>query len=84
MAFAILIAVGAWLQIQASGGMEKLKNEASSLGSSAGAARSASPAPAAPPEPPSPPAPAAEDAPGEAAASESESYTDTPSTEREA
>ncbi|MGH3134987.1 MAG: hypothetical protein ACRDPV_00660, partial [Gaiellaceae bacterium] len=41
MAFAIVIAVGAWLEIQASGGVEKLKSEIPSMGSSAPAAAAA-------------------------------------------
>ena len=38
MAFALLIAVGAWLQIQASGGMDTLRSEIPSMGSSTAAA----------------------------------------------
>ncbi len=43
---AFLIAVGAWLEAQDAGGMESLRSEASSFGSSGGGA--AAPAPAAP------------------------------------
>src|SRR3990172_1351309 len=41
VAFAAVIAVGAWLQIQESGGIESLKSEATSLGSSGAAAPAA-------------------------------------------
>jgi hypothetical protein len=55
---AIVIAVGAWLQIQESGGIETLKSEIPSMPSaSTGAGTTAEP-PAAPPPPPPPPAPA--------------------------
>ena len=52
---AFLVAVGAWLEAQDAGGLESLKSEASSYGSSGGA--SAAPAAAAPPAaaPPAPP-----------------------------
>ena len=54
MAFAAAIAVGAWLEVQAAGGIEKLKAEMPSMPSS-----SSDTAPAtAPPAAPSPPAPA--------------------------
>jgi hypothetical protein len=45
---AILVAVGAWLEVQDAGGVEHLKSEASSLGGSGGAAATAAPAAAAP------------------------------------
>jgi len=89
VAFAALIAAGAWLQIQASGGMEALKGEASSLGSSASAAAPAATATAAP----TPAAPAAEVAASEVAESAETAADDTtteapehdsPSNEREA
>jgi hypothetical protein len=70
---AVLIAVGAWLQIQESGGVESLKNEATSFGgSSGGAASAAAPAAAAPAatEPTAPPPPPAPQQPAESAASE--------------
>ena len=68
VAFAAVIAVGAWLQIQESGGIESLKSEATSLGSSGAAAPAAAPAePAA--EAPAP----AEAAPAEPAEGESSS-----------
>lgn len=62
---ALLIAVGAWLEIQAAGGMDSLKNEASSFGSSADAAAPAGAAPAVETAPPAAAAPesAASDAP---------------------
>jgi hypothetical protein len=66
LVFAGLIAVGAWLQIQESGGIESLKQEATSLGSgSSGAAAAPSadaPAAAAPPPSAAPPADAPEPA----------------------
>jgi hypothetical protein len=83
VALAIVVAVGAWLQIQESGGLETLKSEATSLGggigSGSGTAAAAPTATAPPPAPPvetAPPAPpaapeapasAAQDAAGEAA-----------------
>jgi hypothetical protein len=45
---AILVAVGAWLEVQDAGGMEHLRSEASSLGGSGGTAATAAPAAAAP------------------------------------
>jgi hypothetical protein len=93
LALAILVAVGTFMTVQEAGGVETLKSEASSLGSSAGAATSASPA--APEQAPAPPAQAAAapEAPSdppmsaaaapEAAAAEPEDTTATPSTERE-
>lgn len=74
MAFAILIAVGAWLQIQASGGMEKLRSEIPSMSSTTAAPSSEPPAAAAPPPPAAP----------EAAPREPDVPSDEPSTEREA
>jgi hypothetical protein len=59
---AIVIAVGAWLQIQESGGIETLKSDIPSMstaGAGAGASTTAAEPPAAaPPPPPPPPAPA--------------------------
>ena len=52
---AIVVAIGAWLEVQEAGGIESLKSDASSLGSSA----SAMAAPAAAADAPSTPAPAA-------------------------
>lgn len=93
---AIAVAIGAWLEVQEAGGIESLKSDASSLGSSA----SAMAAPAATTDAPSTPAPAApapempaaadtaHDA-AETAASEapteaaSDATSDEPSTERE-
>jgi hypothetical protein len=53
---AILVAVGAWLEVQDAGGLETLKSDASSLGGSmgGGGAAAAASAPAAP-APPAPP-----------------------------
>ena len=53
---AIVVAIGAWLEVQEAGGIESLKSDASSLGSSA----SAMAAPAAAPSTPAPAAPAPE------------------------
>jgi hypothetical protein len=72
MALAIVIAVGAWLEIQASGGVEKLKSEIPSMSSSRAAATEPPTHAAAPP----PPAP-------EAAPPEPAPASDEPSTERE-
>jgi hypothetical protein len=66
---AIVVAVGAWLEVQEAGGLESLKNDATNLGSSVGggAATSQAPATQAPAtEPPAPP-PAAEPPPTQAA-----------------
>jgi hypothetical protein len=65
---AIIVAVGAWLEVQEAGGMEHLKSEASSLGGSGGAAAApAAAAPAAAAPPPVETAPAATSEPTEAA-----------------
>jgi hypothetical protein len=61
---AILVAVGAWLEVQDAGGMEHLRTEASSFGGSGGGAAAAASAPAAPAPSASPPAQAS--APAEA------------------
>jgi hypothetical protein len=80
---AALIAVGAWLEVQAAGGVETLKSEASSFGSAdAGTSATAAAAPAAPPAPAAP-APGAQATAEDAPAPESAADTDTPSTERE-
>jgi hypothetical protein len=67
---AILVAVGAWLEVQDAGGMETLKSEASSLGGSMGgggaAAAASAPAAPAPPVESSTPAQATESAPSAA------------------
>ena len=82
LALAILIAVGSFMTVQEAGGVETLKNEASSLGSSGAAApAAAAPAAAAPVAPAAPAAEAAETA--EAAPESSEVDIDTPSTERD-
>jgi len=84
---AILVAVGAWLEVQDAGGVEHLKSEASSLGGSGGGGAAAAPAPAAPAAPPAPaaeapaPAAAAEDAASEGA---SEGTPETPGAASEA
>jgi hypothetical protein len=79
---AALIAVGAWMEVQAAGGVESLKSEATSYGGSGGAATAT--APGGPPETP-PPAPAAPppapDAEGAADAAP-DAAGDEPSTER--
>ena len=81
MAFAAAIAVGAWLEVQAAGGMEKLKAEMPSMPSSSSDTAAATAPPAAPPPPaPAPAAPEAASppetgAPAEAAG-ESEGSTD--------
>jgi hypothetical protein len=90
---AALIAVGAWLEIQAAGGVDSLKSEASSFGG-AGTATSAAaggavsetvPEPPPPaPAPPAPPAPpAAQDQSQSAADAASGAMSDEPSTERD-
>ena len=69
---AILIAVGAFRTVQEAGGVETLRTEASSLGSSGGAATTAPPAAPAEPAteaPPPPPPPSAEPAPSDDASS---------------
>jgi hypothetical protein len=94
LGLAILIAVGAFKTVQEAGGVETLKSEASNMGSASGAATSApdaapaaeaaaAPAAAATPEPSAEPT-MSEDAAPEAAASEPDADTHTPSTEREA
>jgi hypothetical protein len=90
---AILIAVGAWLEVQDAGGMDSLKAEASSLGSSSGAApAAAAPAAAAPAAAAAPEAAQdaadsaaseASDASSQAADAASNAMGDEPSTERE-
>jgi hypothetical protein len=70
VALAVLIAIGAFMTVQEAGGVETLRTEATSFGSSGGAAATAAapsstaetPAPA----PPAPPPPAREPAPTEA------------------
>lgn len=64
LGLAILIAVGAFMTVQEAGGVDTLRNEASSLSTSAGGAAAA--APAAAPEAPAPAAPVAEAAPAAA------------------
>jgi hypothetical protein len=69
VALAILVAVGAWLEVQDAGGMDSLKAEASSLGSSGAATPAAAAPAAAAPAAAEAPAAASYDA-GESAASE--------------
>jgi hypothetical protein len=70
VAFAVLIAVGAWMEIQAAGGVDSLRSEATTLGSGRGsretitspappAATSSPSEPSTPPPPPPPSEPAA-------------------------
>lgn len=81
MAFAAAIAVGAWLEVQAAGGIEKLKTEMPSMPSLSSDTAAATAPPTAPPPPaPAPAAPEAASppetgAPAEAAG-ESEGSTD--------
>lgn len=85
LALAILIAVGSFMTVQEAGGVETLKTEASSLGSSGGTTTAAAaPAAAAPAAPPPPTETAAEEVAPEAAPSEPDAQPDTPSNEREA
>ena len=62
---AIVVAIGAWLEVQEAGGIESLKSDASSLGSSA-SAMAARPAAADAPSTPAPAAPAAPEMPAAA------------------
>jgi hypothetical protein len=86
---AILVAVGAWLEVQDAGGVEHLKSEASSLGGSGGGAGTAAPAATAPAAPAAPapdtpaPAPASEGAGSEGASAPEtpEAASDAPSGE---
>jgi len=59
---AAVIAVGAWLQIQEAGGIETLKSEVPSMGSSGTTTTASAPEPPAAAAPPPPPAPAAPEA----------------------
>lgn len=79
LGLSILVAVGAFQTVQEAGGVETLRTEASSLGSSASAPAAAAPTAAAPPA-----AAAAPVAPPEQAVEAAEeTATDSPSTERE-
>jgi hypothetical protein len=95
LVLALLIAVGAWLAVQAAGGIDSLRSEATSFGGS-GAATAAAPEAAAPPPPPppatapaqeptppAPPSPAPADDPGSTTGAAPEATSDEPSTERE-
>jgi hypothetical protein len=86
VALAVLIAVGAFMTVQEAGGVDTLRSEASSLGSSgsgAAAASTATPPPAAPPVETSPPAQAAPEAPASQAQDATDASGDEPSTQRE-
>jgi hypothetical protein len=85
---AALIAVGAWMEIQAAGGVESLRSEATRFGGSGGAATtttmggaSETPPQTPPPAPQAPP-PAPEQ-PGSTTEAGSDESSDEPSTERE-
>ncbi|MGH3065088.1 MAG: hypothetical protein ACRDOF_02200 [Gaiellaceae bacterium] len=86
VAFAVAIAVGAWLEIQSAGGMESLKSEATSFSSSGGAAAAAAPAApvaAAATQAPEPAAEAAEDS-GSESAESADTDSSSSSSEQEA
>lgn len=61
LVLAVVIAVGAWLQVQAAGGVQTLRSEVSTVGSGSGG--TAAPAPETHAAPPPPPAAPAEPAP---------------------
>jgi hypothetical protein len=87
---AALIAVGAWLEIQAAGGVDSLKSEATSFGgagtatsaAAGGAASETTPEPP-PPAPAAPAPPAAQDQAEHSADAASGALSDEPSTERD-
>jgi hypothetical protein len=92
VALAVIIAVGAWMEVQEAGGVEHLKSQMpSSAGAVAPAAEASASASAPPPAAEAAPAatetlsapPMSEAAAPEAAASEPHTDTDTPSTERD-
>jgi hypothetical protein len=78
---AILVAVGAWMEVQEAGGMEMMRSEASSLGGGAG---TAAPQPAEETVPATPPAPAASVEPAMAAEPMAEPAADAGETASEA
>jgi len=82
---AFLVAVGAWLEVQDAGGVESLKNEASSFGSSGGATAAAPAATMPPPVETAPPAASepATEATSDAMDAGSEATSGEPSGERE-
>ncbi len=82
VAFAALIAVGAWLQVQSAGGVENLKSEIPSMPASGTAAASAPPAASAAP-PPAEPAPPPEAAAEPPAPEASGSGDESPSSSEE-
>ena len=79
---AFLIAVGAWLEIQAAGGVESLKTEATSFGGGGGAATATAGGADTAPPPPAPAAPSAPEAESPADAAP-DATNDEPSTERD-
>ena len=88
LVLAIVIAVGAFQAVQEAGGVDTLRTEATSLGSSSQAAPAAAAPAAAPPTAPPAEAPPATPGTGESAASEaadaaSDATSDEPSTERD-
>ena len=88
VALAVVVAVGAFMTVQEAGGVDTLRQEASSLGSStSGGTAAAAPAAAPPPPPPvetSPPAQATPEPPASSAPETPEApSSDQPSTERD-
>jgi hypothetical protein len=84
---AALIAVGAWMEIQAAGGVESLRSEATSYGGSGGASTAAGgaasePMQTPPPAPAAPPAPTAPEQAERTTDAASDAASDEPSTER--
>jgi hypothetical protein len=75
LVLAIVVAVGTWQTVQEAGGVDTLRSEVPSMGSSDTAASSAPPA-AAPPAPEAPEAPAAPETPSEAAPPQSTEQSD--------
>jgi hypothetical protein len=86
---AALIAVGAWMEIQAAGGVESLKSEATSYGGSGAASTAAAggaasePVQTPPPTPAAPTAPAASEQAESTTDAASDAVSDEPSTERD-
>lgn len=90
VALAVVVAVGAFMTVQEAGGVDSLREEATSFGGSGSRAAAAAPAATAPPSPPPvesapPAAPAAQPQapPAEAADTASGAADDEPSSERE-
>jgi hypothetical protein len=63
LVLAVLIAVGAWLQVMAGGGMDTLRTEASGLKTRSGGTGATTPPPQAPPPPERPPPPPVDEGP---------------------